>query len=91
MLDIDIGMELEGKEVCPMCDGKCGTVADNDATIGGDWSGRGKITRMSKHVSRGSGVHVPIVAASVVCRCRGDMQRGEERRIPRRRGQRRRW
>src|SRR4051812_25260637 len=43
---------------------KCGTVADNDAAIGGDGSGSGKITRMSKHVSSGPGVHVPVTSSS---------------------------
>ena len=70
------------RSVPDVCDGKCGTVADNDAAIGGDGSEGGKITRMSKHVSRGPGVHVPITTSSVVVRHMSGMQPGEEHRIP---------
>uniref|UniRef100_M8ASM3 Pentatricopeptide repeat-containing protein n=1 Tax=Aegilops tauschii TaxID=37682 RepID=M8ASM3_AEGTA len=35
---------------------KCGTVADNDAVVGGDRSEGGKVTRMSKHESTYSGL-----------------------------------
>ena len=52
-----------------MGDRECGTTADNDAAISGDGSERGKITKMSKHVSRSPGVHVPITTSSVGAVC----------------------
>ena len=60
-----------------MCNRKCGPVADNDAAVGGDGSEGGKITRMSKHVSRSPGIHVAITASSVVVRRRRGVQRGK--------------
>ena len=87
MLDKDKYVELEEKSVPNMCDRKCGTVADNDAAVGGDRSEGGKVTRMSKHVSHSTGVHVPITISSIVVRHRSGMQPGEEHRVPGRRRQ----
>ena len=82
MLDKVIGMDLEGKELCPTCDRECGTLADNDAAVDGDGNEEGKIIRMSKHVSRSPGVYVPIIISDVVVRCRSGMQCGKEHRVP---------
>ena len=73
-----------------MCDRECGTVAYNDAAVGGDGSEGGKIIRMSKHVSRSPRVHVPIITSGVVVRRRSGMQPDEEHRVSGRRRQGRR-
>ena len=68
-----------------MGDRKRGSVTDGDAVGSMDRIGGVEFTGISRHVSGGSGVHVPVAAAGVAGRGRSGVKSRKKGRVPRRR------
>ena len=69
-------------------DRKRGAVTDGDAVGSMDRIGGVEVTGISRHVSGGSGVHVPVAAIGVDGRERSGVKSRQKGRVPRRRRER---
>ena len=72
-------------------DRKRRAVTDGDAVGSMDRIGGVEVTGISRHVSGGSGVHVPVAAAGVAGRGRGGVKSRQKGQVPQRRRERLRW